>query len=485
MNSSLIRIAENGRYFCFGDGRPYMPVGHNTYSEVFTVYGYENTLYPTELLEERFARLAAHGGNFLRLFISANLQAGYFATGQMNPEEVERLDLVFALGEKYGISFYVELLMSQYYTAWYHADQWLRSPYNADNGGPVQFTGFPGELPEHEDPSYMEKYFQRQRMGYGLENEAFVVAQKAKLRWFVERYGGSPQVMCWGLSNDFPLHEELEDVLRPWLRCMSDYVREVDPHGHLLTLQMFSGSVWPDWVLDCVDFTSIRAYPWSAAGLLDDALPDDVLGRNPNNIALWLNQKAGEHLAYGKPCICGEYGSCTRRTDEARGYRYSLDNRDLLRSRGTLYGLWAPLCSGAMPGHRWTGYDGFYPLTEEEYGWLAAIRAFCDRVNWTAFCPESAQDRVSMDRSDCSVAAVADENLLIGWIWDRLWVGEPRRVEAALLLKDPPAGPARIEWVDCHTGRIRCAQRLAAVPTRLEVPGGLEECVAVVIRRGG
>lgn len=485
MNSNLIRVADNRKYFCFGDGRPYVPIGHNTYSEVFTVYGYENTLYPTELLEERFARLAEHGGNFLRLFISANLQAGYFATGEMNPEEVARLDLVFALGEKYDLHFYVELLMSQYYTAWYHADQWLPSPYNADNGGPVRFAGFEGALPEHEVPGYMDQYLARIRMGYGLENETFVAAQKAKIRWFVERYGGNPRVMCWGLSNDFPLHEGTEDVLRPWLRCMSDYVREVDGHGHPVTLQMFSGSVWPDWILDCVDLTSIRAYPWSAAGVLDDSLPDEVLGRNPNNIAVWLNRKGLEHLEHGMPSICGEYGASSRRNDDPRGYRYELENRDLLRARGTLYGLWAPLCSGSSPGHRWTGYDGFYPLTGEEYGWLRAVRRFCDRINWTTFSPRSAARLVSAEPADCSVAAIADEKLLVGWLWDRLWIAKPRALSAALRFTSPPPGRAQVEWTNCHTGRVCHAENYERLPERIEVPGSLEECAAVVVRWEG
>ncbi|HEY3397295.1 MAG TPA: hypothetical protein VGM19_06485 [Armatimonadota bacterium] len=481
MSSSLIRVAPSGKYFRFGDGRPFMPLGHNTYSEVFTVYGYESTLYPVEQLEERFARLAEHGGNFLRLFIPANLQRGFFRTGQMDPEEEARLDLVFALGEKYGLYFYVELLMSQYYTAWYHADQWLASPYNSANGGPVTCAACPGPLPANEHPDFLEKYRARLRMGYSLDNAEFVRAQQAKLQWFLDRFSGNPHVFCWGLSNDLPLHDEMDEVLQPWLREMSGYLREHDRHHHLLTLQTYSGTVWPEWVRDCLDFTSIRAYPWSTPGIRDDALPEEVQGRNPNNIAIWLNHKAKEHLAYGQPAICGEYGGCTVRTDDAHGQRFSLDNRDLLRSRATLYGLWAPLCSGSMPGHRWTGYDGFYPLTTEEYGWLAAVRAFCDRVNWAAFDPHSADEQVSVDRSDCSVVAVADESLLLAWVWDRLWVGGPRRVPVSLRLREAPAGPVRVEWVDCYTGRITRAETYAQAPTELALD--LDECAALVIRR--
>jgi len=480
MSSNFIRVADNRRYFCFGDGRPYMPIGHNTYSEIFTVYGYESTRWPASLLEERFARLSAHGGNFLRLFIPANLQRGYFESGEMNPEEVARLDLVFELGEKYDLYFYVEFLMSQYYTSWYYHDQWLESPYNADNGGPVKFDDWAGSLPRHEAPDYMEKYLSRLRMGYSLDNEEFVEAQQAKMRWFVERYGGNPRVMCWGLSNDFPLHEELEDVIKPWLQFMSDYLREIDPYGHLVTLQMGSGTVWPDWLNECVDFTSIRAYPWTTSLIVDDALPEELKGRNPNTIALWLNKKAKEHLAYNMPAICGEYGACTIR-DEDSG-QWSLENRELARSRGTLYGLWSPLCSGSMPGHRWTGYDGFYPLTQEEYEWLEGVRAFCDRINWTAFNPQNVDDQVSVDNADCSVTAIADANLMIGWVWDRLWVGGPRWVEATVTLDSPPAGTARIEWVNCYDGHIMHAERVEQVPRELPVPGGLWECVALVIR---
>jgi len=483
MPSSLIQVAPSGRYFQFRDGTPFMPIGHNTHADFLEVFGYQGRYEPDHVVEERIQRLVEHGGNYLRLFVSNRLEEGYFQTGKWHEPTVKRLDLLFRLAEQYEVYYGVELVISQYFAQWYCVDQWPYSPYNAVNGGPVVM---PPEADDLKRGQNKEAFRIRHRLEYGLENEVYVAAQKAKFKWFVDRYGGNPHVFNWGLSNDFPWsgnepdpaeREQKRSYLEPWLETMANWIRDNDKHGHMISLQLGSGSVWPAWMRKHLDFTSIRAYPWSDPSVYDDAVvwtaqPE----RHALSLANHLARKAAEHWAYRMPTICGEYGGCADRDWESFLYSPTLNLHSTQRS--TLYGLWVPLATGAMPGHRWTGHDGFYPLTKEEYGYLKAVSEFCAGVNWATYDPQPIHDSLRLDDQRATVWGIDDGQLAIGFVLCQ--VPEADGTLALTLAGEALTGRT-VRFLDPRTNRT--VGEPAPMPADGAAVPAFDDCIAFTAKR--
>ena len=170
----------------------------------------------THAYDRWFAKLSAHGGNYIRMWMAPWWGAlewnrtwdGYQGLGRYNQANAARVDRILESAKKYRIYLQLELA-SHGMTSEDVDEQWapsnkrdtLGSPYNALNGGPVARAA---EFYSNEEAW---KYHQR------------------RMRYTVARWGWAPHIMSWVLSS------EMEFTGAYWNEGMRDGRR-----GHSPTL---------------------------------------------------------------------------------------------------------------------------------------------------------------------------------------------------------------------------------------------------------
>jgi hypothetical protein len=356
-------------------------------------------------------------------------------------------------------------------------DHWAKNPYNARNGGPIQ-CDLPQNMPLEE------RVRSQQRAGYNPRNRASMQAQKAKVDFFIKRYGSSPHIFCWGLSNDFPF--ELEPEAREWLVEMTEHVRHSDPYHHLVSLQCVSGVTWPKWIIDLVDFMSVRAYPWTrwisqetSKGPSED-IGHEKLSSNAAQTALALNRQIKAHLACGKPIITGEFGGSTTNCADGMYNTRITPDIDLC----FLYGLWSSLASGGMPGHKWCGMDGFFSLTARQYAWLQVVAEFCERLDWAVFDSTNMDQEIRVSMPNVVAMGCRDRDRAILWLMNTDASGSPRPVRPVVTI-GPGLSPGKYDviWIDPLTNNPLALANRAALPGELPASASFERCVTVLLSR--
>ncbi len=245
----FIRVAENGRYFEFGHtNAAFLPIGHNlawSWDGAGGVFAYERWLRD----------LAANGGNFARLYVDTPWFIGFEWASPVGDytaaqEDFWRLDTILEVAAEEGIYLDVVVLWHQALANYRdppvlipeaparvdaRAD-WDRNPYNVLNGGWLTST---------------TQFF---------TDETARARFQRRLRYLVARWGYSPHVFAWDLLSaaDRVLGYNPELVL-PWLQEMSDYLRQVDPYDHLVTVGAQEPS--PELITaPGIDFGQVRFY---------------------------------------------------------------------------------------------------------------------------------------------------------------------------------------------------------------------------------
>ena len=242
----FVNVAANRRYFVLSDQQPYFPIGHNLSWSWEASGGWH-------AYERWFDSLAASGGNYARLVVDVpwfvGLEwdvAGSYSAAQ---DDAYRLDRVVELAAEHGIRLQLVLLWSQALRDYSGAPvlvpeeparpdtsaDWDNNPYNSANGGllngPSQF--FSNEM--------AESLFRR------------------RLRYIVARWGYSPDIFAWELTDELDMITPNSDVTIPWVQDMVSYLRQIDQDRHLITV----GSRNADDRLTqtaLLDFTQGRVY---------------------------------------------------------------------------------------------------------------------------------------------------------------------------------------------------------------------------------
>ncbi len=217
------------RWFARADGSWFYPLGENVaWSGDYAPY---------------VKPLAASGGNFLRtwmcpwnhpLDIAGKLDVVNFGSA-------DQLDAVFAMARSSGVA--VQLCLQ------YHGilgGDWGRNPFNKANGGPCT------DAREFWSSWQARALFKRQ------------------LDYVVARWGYSPDLFAWELWNEADLTPRFADAdIVSWHREMAAYLRENDPHHHLVTTSTSWAGALPElWKTDGIDICQIHLYdPRSARAL--------------------------------------------------------------------------------------------------------------------------------------------------------------------------------------------------------------------------
>ena len=220
-------VAPGQQYFRAGDSAPLFLLGENIVfpgpDPILTDYNYTSR-YPaahtgTFMYDNYFAKLAAAGGNYVRLWIGlsclppkgtpVSLAGGHGARfGAYSLEAAWRIDHILRVARRLGI--YV-LLCFEAQQSFQIQHLFNASIYSAANGGPLTS---PAEL---WTSSKIQAEF------------------KQRLRYAASAYGSYTSVFAWQFyneHNDFPHFVAAQQVA--WVTELSEMMREYDDYDHII-----------------------------------------------------------------------------------------------------------------------------------------------------------------------------------------------------------------------------------------------------------
>jgi len=184
------------RYFELSDGRPYIPIGLNMIGPPST--GLAG-------MEDWFRKLAANGGNFVRIWLSNPFfDVEHERSGVFDEERAQRIDALLALARKYGIR--LKLCTEHFRHLGEGTQAWAAKPQHlVQNGGPARDTA---------------DFF----LG-----EAGRAQYKRKLAWYAARYDCDPIIFGWELWNE--MDAVRANVWEPWTAEMLPELHRLFPQN--------------------------------------------------------------------------------------------------------------------------------------------------------------------------------------------------------------------------------------------------------------
>ena len=445
----LRRSRRDERYLAFDDGTPYFAVGENLgWYDGRGTYAYDAWL----------AALAHQGANYARLWMpSWAMGVEWSDTGlgdyTARLDRAWQLDHVLRRAERRGIHVMLSLQNHGAFSARVNPE-WAGNPYNAANGGPL---AAPGAI--FTDPE-AKAWFKR------------------RLRYVVARWGFSTAILAWELWNEADLVDGYRSgPSRDWHREMADWLRALDPHGHLVSTSFSTGLLDTlVWLGSGLDFTQLHFYStFEFNGVPVTAAPnlaEDVVGFSAARLAL-----------APLPVLFAEIGVDARGPAETR----AADPGGI----GVHDGLWAGVVSqgfGTAMGWWWDNLidlepDLYYPM-------FGAVARFVDGVAFDREAFEALAGSAAEPGGRPLVAyGLQGERAFLVWLKDdafQWYAPDPAEIAGAVLRLDAlPAGGWCGSWYDTWAGRWRRGVRRIAAdggPLELVVPR-FERDLALRLRR--
>lgn len=235
-NAGFVRVSPaDSHYLAFASGKGFFPIGHNL--PIYHTSG--------QLGDVAMRKFAAAKENYNRWWMSA----GGFGIewdshlGWYRQPAAARIDLVLDLAAQLGL--YYMLCMDTHQDFREHG--WNANPFNAANGGPCKTAG------EWFTDETARNYY------------------KKRLRYTVARWGYSPNVLCWEFGNEFEgWANSSKEIQLAWHREMSDYLRALDPFGHLITTSFWTNTGPEEfWNLKNLDIVQTHCYTNDDANVAD------------------------------------------------------------------------------------------------------------------------------------------------------------------------------------------------------------------------
>ena len=379
------------RHFELQNGKPFFLIGQNVcWTNDWDAY---------------LDKMKAYGANTCRIWLcpwGLNLEP-QMKPGAFDLDEAKRIDALMAKAEATGVRIIFCLT--------FHGmtgDEWYRSPYNQDNGGPCA----------RPEEFFTDRQAKRQF--------------KRLLSYAAARWGASPALLSWELFNEINLarFDDPEDA-GAWVREMAGYLKGVDVHRHLVTVSISHPGFLPDlWGDPRIDFVSVHGYGPDVGALVTRSLKP--------------------YLPLRKPVLLGEFGG---------GWKASHDIPDKNGAR-LQAALWhtacSPACGLALPWW-WDTYieaRGLYPV-------LAAASRFVSGEDRRGRFQEQVRKRLG---DGAEVWGVMDVNGARLYVHNPEWTRRPDSRGSRLLAKATPLkvhglmdGEYRIEFWDAQTGKAFAA----------------------------
>lgn len=275
------RSERDPRYLEFDDATPFFAVGEN-------MCWYDGR--GTFSYDEWIPRLAAQGGNYIRLWMPSwafalewiqrdnggavvSSSLGNY-TDRLN--RAWQLDYVIELARRHGIQVMLSIQNHGAFSLTSNSE-WADNPYNAANGGPLARP--------------------RDFFTSAEARELF----KRRLRYIVGRWGYATNIMTWELWNEVDLADQPSAAeLLEWHREMAAELRALDPYDRLIsTSTSLTDALTPGaafgalWELDDIDYTQAHYYSF---------------GGNPADFTQIFPRLARRLLRSGKPAFISEAG---------------------------------------------------------------------------------------------------------------------------------------------------------------------------------
>ena len=166
----FVRVSpRDSRYFELDNGKPYIPIGMNLIAPP------KNDM---AVMDEWFGKLAAQGGNYVRIWLgSPYFDVEHARSGVYDEEKAQRIDQLLVLARKHGIR--VKLCIDSFRHLGEGTQVWASKPlHHVKNGGAAQTMA-----------EWVASPVCRQRY-------------KAKYDFFAKRYGSDPIIFGWELWNE-------------------------------------------------------------------------------------------------------------------------------------------------------------------------------------------------------------------------------------------------------------------------------------------
>ena len=426
-NPGLLQVSrKDNRFFEFDNGEPFFGIGHNVC--------WADSTNRTLDFDRYFSKMQEAGENLSRVWFSSwDMQIEGEKLDAYRLDNAWRMDYVLDLAMKSGI--YVQLCFDNFHD--YRNEEAIKlNPYFKDNGGPISFS-----FEFFTNPEAKKHY-------------------KHRLRYTVSRWGHLPSVFAWELCNEIDYAAggsptALHDIVE-WTREMSQYIREIDPYDHLITIST-AERVWPElWDLPDIDFAQRHTYIHDSAESRDPAEDD----------ASKLVAEVSDGIAHhGKPFFIGEFGY----TSDG-GTPSSLNNDDKF-GIALHNAIWASTFSGAAATASNWWWDT-YVHPNDLYYHYSALAKFVRDIDWTG-----GEWRIIREGEDSSVRirGIANATEAYLWIqqpgnsWNELLVANQESQglkDVTLQVTNLTSGVYRVEWWSTYSGvKITHSDR----PTRGDV----------------
>jgi len=407
-----LHVDDNGRYFVFEDGTPYIPIGLNKF-----LY-----LEDDSSIDSLMRIWSEHGINYVRFWVGIGADPE-IEVGQFDEEQMHTLDHIIKSGEKYGI----------YLNVCFWNDNCIR-----EQDGKWGWNG-------------SEQIYNREHSDFGtttnandLKDTAHTAsweAMKNRYAYFVDRWKNESSIIMWDLVNDSKKTEA-------WKTGMYDYIRELDGLDRIITFQ-YNTSKDPKGEMDC---GSVRVYNYNPEG------------NDPEEMMLSLGERIRQGLTHGDPVYCGE-----GRMDYENGSEYALE-------RGFLHFLWAPMAVGAAGNlHSWisirSSKDRWPDLSEKELKWTKNYSEFCSSINWSQFNSRNVDEEIkmSLDYVKAFACRSDDEMLIYMMNYDPKDTFNPVNTKMTVS-SQMEKGEYILKWIDIRTGQAIKQVEVGNFPAILEVP---------------
>jgi hypothetical protein len=337
----FVRInPSNPRYFAFDDGNFFFPIGMNMAwwsgaGDALTDYG------------KWMDAFAANGGNAIRVWMaewSFGIEWNNTPLGNYD-NRLQRawlLDQIFAMAEERDIYILLVLLNCADFNNW-QTKGWDWNPYNAMKGGPL-------ERPDQ----------------FATDPTARSLLQR-RLNYIVNRWGYSTHLLAWEWWNEVNLAEIPEELLLPWYKEMSAYLKGLDVNKHLITNSYAISDTSPSWLL--LEMEIIQKHEYAHQ---ESTMNKDLAERVVADLATLVGG------APPKPALLGEFGFGT----ESLG-------QDVDKTGIHLHnGLWAT----TFAGYAGSGMYWFWDTYVEAYrawGHFKGLDRFLEGVDLAQYEPFS------------------------------------------------------------------------------------------------
>lgn len=351
---SPVRVAPGQRYFVTGEGDPLLVIGHN---DALPWPG----LAPLreeggEAAAEGYLRmLAEHGVTVLRVMLEYGCDGWLFEDpiGCPRPETVRSWDRLVRLCERWGVR-----LLVVFWDTYHLYHQWPSHPYGRE-GGLGRPEGF-------------------------CTSPAALAAQKRRIAFFVDRWGGSPAIFAYDLLNELnPGWGGGPREQHRWVTEIAAFLKACERERwggrHLVTVSPFGGSPSEEYSEiffrhPDLDFASPHLYAFGAIDNPADTVECALTVRDAVRLGF-------TRMTAPRPYLDSENGPIHLFLDHGRCLPEAFDDEYFHNMS------WAHLASGgAGGGLRWP-FRHPHCLTAGMHAVQRAMSRFVSALDWSTFTP--------------------------------------------------------------------------------------------------